>query len=1206
MIMYWIRRFFRLFLHRAFWVLMLVVVLSLCIWHFGPLFAFAEHRPLESTVVRWRIIGTLFFLYFFWLISLFWRRKGITGRILARFGRMKQSVAEKTEQAAQGDEFRELQARFTDATKTLRHLRVQGISRGFFWRRRFLYELPWYVFIGPSGAGKTTALRNAGLNFTGDPDAAKSAMSAVTATQHCDWSFTDQAVLIDTAGRYVTHDSDDAAADKSEWMGFLGLLKKHRPRQPVNGVVLTLSVEQLLTLTDTEMEKRLQVMRERLSEVQATFSIEIPVYVWITKMDQLAGFSEFFREFNPRQREQVLGFTFPYSDTARSNRPDLEMFDQQWHALEQSIFSVQDAHLARESEVRRRNFIYAFPQQFSGLHLRVRHLMEKVFAPTRLERQPVLRGFFFCSGTQGSEAYDRVLGSLEQRFASAGPVNAPAPNGQASKGHFLHDLLVKLMFGESHLAGRDRRWEKRSRRLTYLGYSLTGLALCVVLTGWFISYRNNLDYLRYTDAQAQIVAGAIERHDNNVGSLSTLLDLLHDTRHVPDTPEFRVHEPPMPNRWGLYQGYRVDEAAQAAYQRLLDNGLQPLVASRIESQLSHPPVQDLEYLYEALKGYLMLYEPEHYQAVFLRQWVGADLRRFVLPDADPETLERADAHVDALFAAGQPVSSPYPRNTSLTQSVRERLSSLSTAQRAYERLRGRLMNNELGEFNMLDAAGPQAANVFVRKSGQPLNRGIPGLFTYQGYWTLFDKSVNSVVSELGEDEGWVLGLPGKNARSQLADAMRGKLVREVRMLFLREYQQRWVQFMQDFELIPSGSLNQSMQRLSVLSAPDSPLPLFLRAVVRETTLLRELEKNQQSALDRMTSRIKNTRDEIERVIGPVELARSARMNRDERIVDDFFEPLRRLVGHPASPSQGSFPIDAVMKTLDEYYSTLVATDAAVRSGMAPPPADAAIRLKSEATRLPAPLGQMLGTIAAQSSQQTSTLVRGQIGANLNATVGDFCRRAVQGRYPLNRNSTSDVTPQDFARLFGPGGTMDDFFTRNLAGSVDTTTWTFKKNIDGSHSGSGTSLVAFQKASVIRNVFFGHGESVPKLRLEMRVLEMDPSIINMALDVDGTILRYAHGPQINQALVWPGPRGRQEVLLQVFDKSGGQSAIKTDGAWALHRLFDKLVIAGATKPETFTATASVNGRRVMFEVTTSSVQNPFRLSHLQTFQCPGSF
>jgi type VI secretion system protein ImpL len=45
------------------------------------------------------------------------------------------------------------------------------------------------------------------------------AVRGVGGTRNCDWWFTDQAVLIDTAGRFVTQDSD-----ASQRQGHLGWL----------------------------------------------------------------------------------------------------------------------------------------------------------------------------------------------------------------------------------------------------------------------------------------------------------------------------------------------------------------------------------------------------------------------------------------------------------------------------------------------------------------------------------------------------------------------------------------------------------------------------------------------------------------------------------------------------------------------------------------------------------------------------------------------------------------------------------------------------------------------------------------------------------------------------------------------------------------------------------------------------------------------
>jgi hypothetical protein len=136
--------------------------------------------------------------------------------------------------------------------QTLRQMRLHRAGGKPGWRDwlsvsggSYLYELPWYVFVGAPGSGKTTALVNSGLSFPLAEKYGPGAIAGVGGTRNCDWWFTDEAVLIDTAGRYTTQDSDQSG-DKQAWEAFLDLLKKTRPRRPLNGVVLTLSAADLL------------------------------------------------------------------------------------------------------------------------------------------------------------------------------------------------------------------------------------------------------------------------------------------------------------------------------------------------------------------------------------------------------------------------------------------------------------------------------------------------------------------------------------------------------------------------------------------------------------------------------------------------------------------------------------------------------------------------------------------------------------------------------------------------------------------------------------------------------------------------------------------------------------------------------------------------------------------------------------------------
>lgn len=1175
-------------------------VLALCgfIWFAGPLFAFADYRPLETDRVRLTSIAFILGLFLFWLIVRLWRRKNINAKLMEQLAKVKRPA--ETESDTLGSaEVKALQDRFAEALASIKTLRVSqgGLNR---LSGRYIYELPWYIVVGAPGSGKTTALINSGLNFPLEDQLGKASLKGVGGTRNCDWWITDEAVLLDTAGRYTTQDSH-IELDKAEWEGFLGLLKHYRPRQPINGIMLTLSISDLLGFSREERDAHFSALRARLVELQDSFSIEIPVYLWVTKADLLAGFNEFFSDYSAEQRKQVWGFTFPYKDKSLGI---VERFDQEWRLLEQRLFHLQDGQLAREVELRRLGAVYSLPQQLAGLQSLLREAIEAIFPESKQVRRPLLRGVYLSSGTQEGTPFDRILNTLRRSFSQTRGIDNSVGR-TAGKSYFLHDMFVRLIFRESHLAGRNIRWEQRVKWLTFAGYTASMLLLLGAIAAWLISYQNNKDYLAQVGVDTEALATSVSNYSLNSEDLSSLVALLGQTEHLGNTAQFPRENPILSYRYGLYQGSKVGVASEVAYEHLLKDGLLPLVVRRLEAQLRQPPVDNLEYLYEALKAYLMVNNAEHYDPEHLRRWVSLDVRRHLLPDADTATLEHVDKHLAVLFSKDRVVASPFPASEQLIASTRARLATLTPAQRVYSRLKGRLEGVDLPEFNLMDVAGPQAANIFVRRSGLPLNRGVIGLFTYQGYWDVFDKEVGKVAMEMGDDEGWVMGLPGKTSKTQLDEIAQGKLVREVRMAYLRDYAETWDGYLNDVQLVPSDSLQSSIQRLRVLSAPDSPLPLFLRGVVKETTLLRENRGGEQTMIDRAKQRLKSTRDDIERVVGSVSAAVVPLDRKLERIVDDRFEPLRRLVGPPGL-QQGQAPIDATLKTLDEYYGTLVATDAALRSGTPPPSQEAAVRLRAEAARLPQPVRGMIDRVAASSSAQTTTLVRASIGANMNSTVGDFCRRAVAGRYPLRRSASADVVPEDFARLFAPGGLMDEFFNKNLASIVDTSNWTFKKNIDGSWAGGSGSLGSFQRAQVIRDVFFRGGGQTPSLRLEIKPIEMDPGISSMALDVDGTIVRYSHGPQLAQSVPWPGPRGRNQVLLQINGPAFGDAGLKTDGPWALHRFFDKLTVSAGPTPEKFVATATIQDKKVTFEVSANSVQNPFRLRQLDEFACPSQF
>jgi type VI secretion system protein ImpL len=590
----------------------------------------------------------------------------------------------------------------------------------------------------------------------------------------------------------------------------------------------------------------------------------------------------------------------------------------------------------------------------------------------------------------------------------------------------------------------------------------------------------------------------------------------------------------------------------------------------------------------------MLGDPAHFDAEALKAWISLDWDRNLPRDVSADQRAALAGHLNQLFADG-PVASPVVQDTALVARSREMLLRYTLPDRIYSRLKRQGVGAEIPEFTIERAAGPSATLVFTRKSGAPLTRGIAGLYTYDGYHKGFTKAVDAVSARLLDEEAWVLG----TRRERSADA--AAVSRDVRRLYLADYARQWEALLADIGLVRAPGLSQSIQVARVLSGADSPLPKLMRAISRETTLTPP--EGAKTMADQAGEKLASAKQELGKVLGlgagEAPGTAAAPRERLESIVDDRFVQLRQLV---AGDGKGA-PIDGVTQLLNDVYVQLSATETAIKDKVAPPPGDAAARVKAESARLPEPIRSMLQQLSSAGTSQTLAATRESLSSAVGAQVGQFCHMATDGRYPFVRGSNRDVTREDFARLFAPGGLIDDFFQKNLAPFVDTSTrpWSFKRVQEQSLGGPGN-LAQFQRAATIRDVFFRGGGSV---RLDFKPLEMDPAITQFTLDVDGQLVKYAHGPQVPQSIQWPGSKGGVSARIQITPPGpGGTSGQTTEGAWALFRLFDKARVEGLGAPEKFKVTFDVEGRQASFEVTASSVQNPFRLRELAEFRCPG--
>jgi type VI secretion system protein ImpL len=263
-------------------------------------------------------------------------------------------------------------------------------------------------------------------------------------------------------------------------------------------------------------------------------------------------------------------------------------------------------------------------------------------------------------------------------------------------------------------------------------------------------------------------------------------------------------------------------------------------------------------------------------------------------------------------------------------------------------------------------------------------------------------------------------------------------------------------------------------------------------------------------------------------------------------------------------------------------------------------------------------------------------------ASFTYQVGAPCRQGLDGYYPFADNA-HDASIEDFTRLFAAGGSADEFFQKQLAPYVDTGSrpWRYKNpaslgmdnGMASSSSSSSLSSIAplaaniptlqgeylkqlqryipdpdaFAQIAAVRELFFRDpGASKMAWKMDFKIVELDPSIAEFILNIDGQALRYVHGPIQVFSVDWPGPRGGTVAEMAANPRvRPDTSAIAATGPWAIFRLLDRGRIIDAAHPDRIRVEYDFDHRKAILEIGTGGRQNPLNRRLLKDFRCPGA-
>jgi type VI secretion system protein ImpL len=263
--------------------------------------------------------------------------------------------------------------------------------------------------------------------------------------------------------------------------------------------------------------------------------------------------------------------------------------------------------------------------------------------------------------------------------------------------------------------------------------------------------------------------------------------------------------------------------------------------------------------------------------------------------------------------------------------------------------------------------------------------------------------------------------------------------------------------------------------------------------------------------------------------------------------------------------------------------------------------DPTVVLAAEAQRLPQPVARWLATAAASGEALRSGDPKQQVVAAWNAAGGPAaaCQAAVAGRYPFVANAEAEISIEDFARLFAPGGVLDGFFNTLARPYVDTKASPWRPAQDGGPIGAGEAA-QFQRAAQIRDLFFADGRTVPIVRFDIQPVGLGPRVTRVTMDLDGTVVDFAaRDPKRATEITWPMVSTHGARLA--FEPAGA-AALQENGSWAMFRLFGRGKISPGAAAERSTLAFQQGDRTASFDLRTGA-RNPFAAGILSAFRCP---
>ena len=1080
--------------------------------------------------------------------------------------------------AGSSAELDEIKEKMQEALSSLKASHLGAGYRG----NTALYALPWYMIIGPSATGKSTLFANSGLHFPYS-NSNELHIQGFGGTRNCDWWFSDQAILIDTAGRYTTEQSEN-----KEWLSFLSLLKKYRPKLPINGVMVAISVADVLTSDSEEIRQHVKLVRERIEELITQLGVIFPVYITFTKTDLISGFEPFFNDLTEKEREQVFGAYLLDISEDQQNDP-AEMFEVRMGELYQRLCEQRLSKVARERNEHRKQLILDFPNQFKSASTKLTEFVNLLFKANPYQEVPWFAGVYFTSGTQEGTPIERITNGVRDQF---GAVVVEQKQESITQSYFINRVFNDVIFKLQDLTRGNRKKRLVGRWLKGLTVT-SGLASIAAVTALLItSYTSNQLLLNQGEARVKAIVEANVNKAKDEQKLAATLDLFEHYQSLNN------YEKQLP--WyfifGIYEG---DETLTSVSQ-VLFNQLNQLITLPAEKQ-TLAQLKEFEAIwsaddadaraasrqayYDSLKLHLMLSaHPEHKDDDFAKQqllsFISQHFNIEIDAQADSPITSQLNDLVDLYLAnISTDLENPgeilfWQNNETAVLNARNSLNTQPEAEPLYQQIISSFAERkkaiQLKQFMA-------AKNRDVLQS----NFSIPYVYTNAG-WQEYVYPEIKRISRLVFSGDWVMGTSNESGQNAVDEAQADALAKAMRSYYFKDYGNTWFAFLNSIKVPTFRDLNDASINFARLSSTDGPL-IDLMTLVNDNIVVADKPSAVSANNDKIATILSGATDTAAKKVAKGKLAKQVAERPDFSQVSTVrapeletrFADLRRFSQHDEDKQMSDY-MSQYVSSLSSIHSDIKAMAASneddaqamvfVQDLLSGNSQDNALQsswiiIESQTRALDpetkdtldvlfkAPLQSGIASIMAKA--------RSQLNEEWENQVYTMYSNSIAGKYPFNLTGPDAAIADVSEFLNSETGVLWNFINSQLKPfmKVRRGVWE-EKQWNGVGIGFNQELLdGLTKANKVTRSLFLNGSDAAGFNFQMMPVPQK-GIRETYLGFSEQGYRYRNEPEEWRNFSWPGRGAAEKAILYGLDNAGRRVTIEQDGPWALLKVLNE--------------------------------------------------